>query len=165
MTADTVKTFGKGADHSGTVPFRVEVHHRPTGATWEEQFEAWVDPGPTPVLHYIRAAASGQEGAEMSAASALLVRALVDTDGTSYAEVRAGVLAGQADDTADGDVERPEPWNEPAPPASWSSAARFNLIADSLDHHIAADAIVEIAAWLARQAFGGAARPTRRPSA
>lgn len=165
MTADTVKTFGKGADHSGTVPFRVEVHHRPTGTTWEEEFTAWVDPGATPVLQYIRAAASGQEGAEMAAAAGLLVRALVDTDGASWAEVRAGVLSGQGDDTEDGDLLRPDPWDGPEPPASWSSAARFNLIADSLDHHIAADAIVEVAAWLARQAFGGAARPTKRPSA
>ena len=161
--SEDVKTYGAGVDHDATWQFQVEVHHRPTRTTWLEQFTAWVDPGPQPVLTFLRASASGQDGAELAAAASLIVRALDDTDGTPWAQVLANVRLGRP--TGDGDdsapADAPDPWDEPAPPPSWSSSARFNAIVDSLDHHVAQSVILELATDISRAAFGGVTRPTR----
>lgn len=151
LTEDGVPVFGAGADLEGTTEFAVEAFHVPTGERIRPRFRAWRDPGPDFVLAFIRSGRSDE--AAMHAAGLLVGQALIDHDGIS-SNATPEILDGK--------------WSDD--PDDWSSKRRFLHFVESADYRIAAMMLVDLAAWLAKEAFqrGGPAKgeavPTAAPS-
>lgn len=159
-TEDGVPVFGADADLEGTIEFAIEALHVPTGERRRHRFSAWRDPGPDFVLGFMRS--GGTDEAAMSAAAQLIGRALVDSDGLS-ADYRP---PGPGED---GKTPKPDP--RLAKPERWSSARRFYALIASDDERIAAMVLVDLAGFLAREAFkrgtpvqGDGAVPTAAPA-
>lgn len=150
-TDDGVPLFGAGVDLGATVEFAVEALNVSTGEREQYRFRAWRDPGPEFVLGFLRS--GGSEEAAMSAAAYLVREALIDHDGISLAAT-AEALGAEWDDALE----------------AWSSKRRFNYLTVSPEHRMAALVLVDLAEFLAREAFkrGGAVAgdpvPTPAPS-
>lgn len=150
-TGDGVPVFGAGADLAGTVEFAIEALHVESGERQQHRFHAWRDPGPEFVLGFLRA--GGSDEAAMSAAAYLVRQALIDHDGIPLAATPES-LGEEWDDALE----------------AWSSRRRFNHLVASGEHRIAALMLIDLAEFLAREAFkrGGPVQgepvPTAAPS-
>lgn len=135
-TEDGVPVFGAGTDLEGTLEFAVEALHVPTGERVQHRFRAWRDPGPEFVLAFIRS--GGSDEAAMHAGALLLNRALVDHDGISV-NATPDTLGGKWSDNPD----------------DWSSKRRFTHLVSAPDSEfrVAAMMLIDLAGWLAKEAF------------
>jgi hypothetical protein len=166
-TPDGRPVFGRGADHTTTSDFAIEVYDTVTSEAEDIQFSALADIGSGPFIGYLRAARAGGD-AQVQGAAGLLLRVMIDTDGlpSTYEADRLKQLMelheslrqeGVPEADLPGDLDEPDD-ERLADVTAWSSKRKFEHYVDSERHHIGKEALTELAAWVARQAAG---RPTK----
>jgi hypothetical protein len=155
--ADGIPIFGAGGDHTGTVPFNIEIHDRVKNSTWAERFEAHADLGAASFLAFTRAAGQGEQGMIVGALQ-LLNSITTDGDGLpstyedDWKRDRDRALGEHLDDGGR-ESDFAEPVHDPRldDVDSWSSRRRFMHYVSSTGYHVAFSAIVELAQWLVRE--------------
>lgn len=143
LTPDGVPVFGRGADHTSTINFAIEIFDAAEGTTDDVEFAAYRDIGSGPFIAFLQAARQGGD-AMITGAAGLLLRATIDSDGLS-ADYLKPADGSDIDERYD-DIPQ------------WSSKRRFMYYVNSERFHIGRDVLPELAQWIMKQAAG---RPTK----